>query len=162
MRITLGIDPGLTGAVAALDVDGNFLWVRDTPTAKVTKTKSEYLESAMAQMLGACEDTIDHVWIETQQSMPKQGVASTFKTGVGYGIWLGIIAAYGLPHTAVRATEWKKELGIPPKSDKDVSRAYAQRLHPSSADQLERKLDHGRADAICIAEYGRRYMGWGT
>ena len=161
MRIVVGVDPGLTGAVAALDVDGNFLWVKDTPTAQKTKTQREYLESGMAQLLGACDATIDHVWIEQQQSMPKQGVASTFKTGVGYGIWLGIIAAYGLPHTAVRPQVWKKTVGIAAGSDKDMSRVLAQQLHPSCVDQLERKKDHGRADAILIAEHGRRFMGWG-
>ncbi len=161
MRICIGIDPGLTGAVAALDTDGKLLWVKDTPVAQKSKTKLEYMESGMAQLLGACDGVIDHVWIETQQSMPRQGVASTFKTGVGYGIWLGIIAAYGLPHTSVRAPAWKKEVGIAAGSDKDMSRVLAQQLHPSSVEWLQRKRDHGRADAILIAEFGRRTMGWG-
>jgi hypothetical protein len=89
--------------------------------------------------------------------MPKQGVSSTFCTGYGYGLWIGIITALGLPWTAVRANTWKKAMlaGLD-KSDKNVSRVAAVRMFPQLAADLSRVSDHGRAEALLIAAYGQR------
>ena len=58
--------------------------------------------------------------VERQQSMPKQGVASSFKTGVGYGIIIGVLAALDIPAYFLSPTQWKKMLHL--SKDKEVSR----------------------------------------
>ena len=98
-----------------------------------------------------------HVFIETQQAMPKQGVSSTFQTGYGYGVWIGLITALQIPWTPVRPSTWKRAMlpGLD-KADKTSSRIAAIRMFPMLADALRRNSDHGRAEALLIAEYGRQ------
>lgn len=97
------------------------------------------------------------VFIEKVSAMPGQGVSSMFRLGEGYGLWIGIISALKLPLTKVHPATWKKVMmqGI---SDKDAARGRAQELFPDAAGYFKRKLDCDRADAVLIAEYGRRQL----
>jgi hypothetical protein len=52
------------------------------------------------------------VLLEESQAMPQQGTRSMFVTGVGFGLWLGILAAVQLPYTRIRPAVWKKALGL--------------------------------------------------
>ena len=157
----IGIDPGLTGAVAILP-DGLFF---DTPTASVKKgsSKKVYLVAEMASFIRSFGDSSDphsHVYIEDVHAMPGQGVSSTFNFGRGFGLWEGIVAALGIPYTLITPQRWQKVMltGLPGK-DKGASRVRAGQLFPQLAGQLNRVKDHGRADALLIAEYGRRQHG---
>jgi crossover junction endodeoxyribonuclease RuvC len=160
-KIIVGIDPGLDGAVCIYRSDKSIL-IEDTPTMQVKKAggklKSEYLTTAMADLLVSLPPPETHVFIESVHSMPKQGVASTFTFGKGYGIWIGIVAAYGFPVTFVTPQAWKKFLmqGI---HDKDAARLRAMQLYPSMMPVLKRKKDIGRADALLIMHYGATQLG---
>jgi crossover junction endodeoxyribonuclease RuvC len=88
--------------------------------------------------------------------MPKQGVASSFCFGQGLGMWQGIIAALGLPLEMPSPQRWKKEMLADQGKDKDASRFKAIALFPALAAQMSRVKDDGRAEAILMAEYGRR------
>jgi crossover junction endodeoxyribonuclease RuvC len=167
--IYIGIDPGLSGAVAIIE-DG---WQKtelihdevpikivDTPTLEVEsngKVRNKYNTSAMAAILqpffhiNACM-----VILESVHSMPSQGVASSFTFGEGLGMWKGIIAAFGLPLEMVSPQRWKKEMLADQGKDKDASRFKAIQIFPELASQLSRKKDDGRAEALLMAEYGRR------
>lgn len=155
----IGIDPGLTGAVALIDPNGNaYLW--DTPTIAVKKgkkTKTEYLPAQMAALFTDAPFGPTHAYIEKVGAMPGQGVTSMFNFGKGYGLWLGILAGLRIPHTLVTPQAWKKEL-MQGMADKDAARIRAQELFPQCVDRLSRKKYIGRADALLIAEYGRRVL----
>lgn len=165
--LIIGIDPGITGAAAALDTnysfaDPEYSEVMDTPTEIVKsgrKKKTAYLESAMFQRLAdlALNHPDIHVFMEKVGAMPGQGVTSMFNFGMGYGIWKGILAALQWPYTLVTPQAWKKVLmqGI---KDKDAARGRACQLFPKMAQELSRKKDIGRADALLIAYYGRRLI----
>lgn len=172
--IYIGIDPGLSGALAMINEGAGCrneetgLWqpstqAMDTPTAETGKgTKREYLISAMADMLERSCGT--HTMrgkvfaiIEAVHSMPKQGVASSFSFGRGLGIWEGILSAYRIPYIKVAPQTWKKAMmGDMPRDNKDSSRIVASRLFPWVADLFKRKKDDGRAEALLMAEHGRR------
>ncbi len=155
--IFIGIDPGLTGAVASLSVD--VALVGDTPIHRVGKSKRVYDVSRMRRELSALLDCGEECFaiLEQQQAMPKQGVSSTFKTGQGFGLWEGILAALHIRYEIVHPTRWKKRMldGLPTK-DKASSRIVAGRLFPDV--DLGRRKDNGRSDALLLAEYGRRTM----
>ena len=97
--------------------------------------------------------------------MPGQGVTSMFSMGMGFGIWLGILAALRIPVTRVEPLRWKKEMGIAGGAEKGASVVRALQLFPACRDltrQYKRggvMLDtylHGRADALLISDWGRR------
>lgn len=162
MRSTIvGIDPGLTGAVAIHWPDRH-ITIEDTPVTQVKKAGgkigTEYLPREMANILQGLTPPGVQIYIEKVHSMPKQGVASTFTFGKGFGIWIGIIAAFGLPVTFVTPQAWKKKLmeGI---HDKDAARLRAQQLYPAMMPMLKLKKHIGRADALLIMHYGVRELG---
>lgn len=58
------------------------------------------------------------------------------------------------PVDLVSPQKWKPAVGIPPKSDKKYGLRLARELFPDVDLHWESK--DGRADALLIAEYGRR------
>lgn len=139
--IFIGIDPGKTGAVAILS---DTISIKDTPDTL----------QGMVECLKHQEDA--HVFIEKVHAMPGQGVVSMFTFGQNFGTWLGILAALGLSHTLVAPQTWKKEMlaDLPKEKSSAVTRVL--QLYPKLSDKFTRKKDHGRADALLIAEYGKR------
>ena|SRR5271165_4412275 len=158
--IYIGIDPGLNGAIGVLSEISPY-WrseVHDTPTMVVsgTKDKRVYNVPAMAALLKPFKGADALVVLEAVHSMPKQGVSSSFSFGEGFGMWKGIIAAYELPLELVSPQRWKKAILADQGKGKDASRFKAIALFPALAEQLARKKDDGRAEAILMTEYGRR------
>jgi len=155
--IYIGIDPGLNGAIAVIDPDGK-LHLEDTPVLlpDPKKGKREYDEAGMRRCL-ASWFVIDEAKavIEKQQAFPGQGVSSTFRTGMGYGIWRGLLAGLQIPYEIVGPRTWKKEmLKDMDQSSKASSLLKAKQLFPT-ADITLKKHD-GRAEALLMAEYLRR------
>lgn len=156
--IVIGIDPGLSGAVAAVDSETRILLrVADTPVFNVQKGW-EYDISGMADLLRSIIlGNPARVVIERAQPMPGQGVTSTFSTGMGYGIWIGLLGALEIPYSSVRPCEWTRRLlkGVPGEG-KARSILLASQTFPG----IElvppgcRKPRDGRADAACLAYYG--------
>jgi crossover junction endodeoxyribonuclease RuvC len=158
--IYIGIDPGLNGAVGVIGEQAGTGCpkVFDTPTMVVSgvKDKRVYNTAAMALLLKPFSTENVLVVLESVHSMPKQGVASSFSFGQGLGMWQGIIAALGLPLEMPSPQRWKKEIMADQGKDKDASRYKAIQLFPSLALRLTRVKDDGRAEALLMAEYGRR------
>jgi crossover junction endodeoxyribonuclease RuvC len=159
--IYIGIDPGLSGAVAVLDDQGGICdpFVFDTPTVLVEgeKTKRKYLVPAMAALLRPySRNPYALAVLENVHSMPKQGVASSFCFGEGKGMWEGILAALEIPTELVSPQRWKKEIMADQGKEKSAARFKAMSLFPSLADQLKLVKHDGRAEALLMAEYGRR------
>src|SRR6185295_8885276 len=91
--IYIGIDPGLSGAVAVINEDvigqpglGYLVEVFDTPTMQVDssgKVRNKYNAAAMAELLAPYISIPPYptgralVILESVHSMPKQGVASS-------------------------------------------------------------------------------------
>jgi crossover junction endodeoxyribonuclease RuvC len=149
----IGIDPGLSGAVAALAPDGTLQALCDTPTLTLRTSRGgrqEYDVPGMVALLGPYAGIQTRVIIEEAQAMPGQGTRSMFTIGLGMGVWLGILGALGLAYTRVRPAVWKRAMGL--GKDKEASRLRAQQLFPQA--DLRRKKDHGRAEALLLALYG--------
>jgi crossover junction endodeoxyribonuclease RuvC len=138
----VGIDPGLTGAVALL-AGSQLTELADMPI--VDSTVDCYTLTAIVAGWGA----VDRVVVEAQQAMPRQGVASTFKTGANYGRILGVLAALERPVTHVTPGVWCRTLHV--GADKAAHRRRAQDEWPAHADMFRRVKDDGRADACLIA-----------
>ena len=166
MSIYIGIDPGLSGAIAVITPYGQLPDLFDTPTTvtikKLTKSKTKTIRGYDTQEMVSIIRHIVRVWdsdkkyffIEKVHAMPTQGVVSMFNMGYGYGVWHGILASFGVFPEKVEPRAWKKEFGLL-KTDKDASRLKAIELFPELESQLKRKKDVDRADALLIALYGK-------
>jgi hypothetical protein len=160
--IVFGIDPGKDGYVCRLATDtGPEFW--PTPTVRIGKGKSQKRDYDVAGMRSILTrlpvSAIGVVVLEKQQSMPGQGVSSTFSTGYGFGLWHGLIAGLGLPIRIVHAQTWQALLcrDIPGDDTKGRSILAAGRLYPTidlRATERCRVAHDGKADALLLAHYG--------
>ena len=154
--LIIGIDPGITGAIAALDHNG-LLSIDDIPTMAcgkgAGKRKHQVNAAGLAALLrdrvnGRADEVL--AVLERVANMPGQGVVGVFSLGDTFGCIRGVVAARGLPLELVTPQTWKKRFGL--NSDKEQARAKAIELYPNAP--LDRKKDHGRAESILIARYG--------
>ncbi len=154
--IVIGIDPGSSGALAALRDDGAYLAHLVMPTIKVgTKTRvngaavSAFIRGLMEQHPTAPL----HCYLEQVGSMPGQGVSSMFTFGHAAGLVEGVVTGAGLPITLVTPQAWKKSAGLI-GSDKDAARSRAIQLFPALRALDAKGKGQALADAILIARHG--------
>jgi len=99
------------------------------------------------------------VTIEKVGTMPKQGVTSSFNFGRGYGMLEGMCTTLCFPTQLVRPQAWKKLVLAGTQKDKSAAIQFVKRQYPGvrlrATDRCTTDHD-GMADAICLAEYGRR------
>ena len=153
MRI-IGIDPGLSGAIAILD-DLKITDMFDMPVMPEGKKNKKQLNSAqlvkiIKRHILSNENTF--VIVEQVSAMPGQGVTSMFNFGQTFGAIKGICASLNLPIFYVRPAKWKKHLDLI-NSSKDASRTKVIEMYPSISERLSKKKDVNKADAILIARY---------
>jgi hypothetical protein len=140
----LGVDPGASGAIAFyFPSDPMLIAAEDVPLAA-----GEIDVVTLTARLRQMGPTL--AMIEQVGAMPKQGVSSTFKFGVSYGLVRGAVLALGIPTHLVTPGMWKRHFRL--DADKEKARALALRMWPTSA-HFGRKKDHGRAEASLIARY---------
>lgn len=142
----IGIDPGGSGGIAMIDEDY-------TVAFKMPATERDLWHSLTEISSAASRDV---VYIEKVAAMPGQGVSSMFRFGMSYGgLRMAVIAA-GLRLVEVPPGVWQKPFRLPTQkkagntAKKNAHKARAQELFP------DLKITHAVADALLIAEYGRR------
>lgn len=148
MKTKIGIDPGISGAIA-IEQAGFFI-VYDMPIMAGTGKRQQVNAAELVKLIKPYSENC-MAYLEQASSMPKQGVSSMFSFGCSYGIIQGVLAALSIPVIIVSPRMWKKRAGIIGK-EKDAARALAQQLYPSA--ELGRKKDIGRADALLIERFG--------
>ena len=146
----LGIDPGLRGAYACLGTE--------TIAGPMPIASDEIDIYCLSSIVSFHEP--DLVVVEWAQAMPKQGVASTFKYGKGFGKILGMLETMGVAHQLVRPRAWKGAVLAGTKKDKGAAISYVRCKYPK-IDLMPgtcRKPHDGIADAVCIADYALREL----
>ena len=139
MRV-IGIDPGLSGAIAVLE-DKKVLSIFEMPVMSEGKKNKRQLNSALLvniikQNMKKNEEIV--VVVEQVNAMPGQGVTSMFNFGQTFGAIKGVCAALGLPIYFVRPSKWKKHFELI-NSSKDSSRTKAIEMYPNLSGQLAKK-----------------------
>jgi len=149
----IGIDPGLTGAIAILNIDKRVLFCHDLPITTVPKgSKDKPILNANLLYKLLMKFSPCKIAVEKVHAMPGQGVTSTFNFGKSYGIILASIDIAESEYLAVTPQAWKKMQGLI-GTDKEAAVALAIKKYPEAASSLTRKKDHGRADALLICDY---------
>ena len=150
----VGIDPGLSGAIAILK-ENKVLGIFDMPVMAEGKKNKKQLNSA--QLVNILQENIQDkeetaVVVEQVNAMPGQGVTSMFNFGQTFGAIKGVCAALELPIFFVRPSKWKKHFELI-NSSKDSSRTKVIEMYPSLSNQLSKKKDVNKSDAILIARF---------
>ena len=150
----IGIDPGLSGAIAILE-DNKVLSIFDMPVMAEGKKNKRQLNSA--QLVDIIKENIKlhddiAVVVEQVNAMPGQGVTSMFNFGQTFGAIKGVCAALKLPIFFVRPSKWKKHFDLL-NSSKDSSRTKVIEMYPALSNQLTKKKDVNKSDAILIARF---------
>ncbi len=150
--IIAGIDVGKKGAIAFLGDETL------PPYAKAFYQQVNGKDVDEAWMLSKLRYFCpNHVFIELVQSFPGEASRASLAYGKHFGLWRGMIVALEIPYTIVSPNKWKRAMDV--TSDKATSITMAQRLFPDVnllPTQRCRKKSDGMAEALLIAEYGRR------
>ena len=154
--LIIGIDPGLSGSICFFS-DGKIIDVIEMPTMVEGKKNKKQVNGAQIYIeifkkVNMIENLNVKVVIEQVSAMPGQGVTSMFNFGQSFGILKGICSAMQLPMYFVRPAKWKKYFNLI-NSEKDASRTRAIEIFPYFSEQLSKKKDANKADAILIASF---------
>ena len=150
----IGIDPGLSGAIAILE-DNKVLNIFDMPVMAEGKKNKRQLNSAqLVNIIRGNTVPEDEVVVIVEQvnAMPGQGVTSMFNFGQTFGAIKGVCAALNLPIFFVRPSKWKKYFELI-NASKDSSRTKVIEMYPLLSNQLSKKKDVNKSDAILIARF---------
>ncbi len=155
--LIVGIDPGQTGAVVALEGP-------DLHSVHVMKDATWFADHMEALKKYAVMEFVHgiKVYIERAQAMPKNGAVSMFKYGQHFGELIGILVALQIPFETVPPGTWTKAMHQTrdkTKTPKARSLQAVQRLYPglrlTDPESERAKVPHlGIVDALLIATYG--------
>lgn len=162
MTIVLGIDPGITGALATLD--GESVYVDDLPIRlkrDVSKVKNEIdpiaLKALLLKRLPADRGAI--CVMEVLNTFAGGSVQTMASLAATKAVISTVLELCGVDTLFVSPQAWQKFYGIRKSESSDTkeqSLAHARKLFGSAFCPL--KKHHGRSDALLIARYGQRYF----
>lgn len=151
----LGVDPGLSGGLAIVDLDGKL--VKATRMPNTTRNRATVIDgSALAEFLDSAY--LSFAVVEAVSSRPRQ--AGQFQFGINTGIIHGALYALGIPFELVAPARWKGAYGIKRQADeskadkKGEARELASHLWPDMAHHWRFIKDDGVAEAALMARYG--------
>jgi crossover junction endodeoxyribonuclease RuvC len=151
MRLFVGIDPGLvSGTWAVIDHHGAYKSsgqiLSDAGRVDVPKLREAWQQATHGQ-------DVSYI-VEDVHSMPQQGIASTYRFARAVGAIEATARLLWKDWWTVSPQSWKKAMDV--TADKETSLTLARHLWPNAP--LERKKDHGVAEALLLAEYLRRQI----
>ena len=165
--IFVGVDPGKEGAIAGLDQAGDFIQVEPIPLVSSAKGRDEFDLPGIVKILAPLK-TFPGVFvtIEKLHPLPRKmgGSAANFARGLSRG-WEWMLVALSIPYLLASPQTWQRVMLAGTPGDDTGQRAIlaAKRLFPGvdlHRTDRSRKDSDGMADALLIAEFGRRvHMG---
>jgi Holliday junction resolvasome RuvABC endonuclease subunit len=165
MRSTaLGVDPGASGALVALCVDGGHteLTCYDMPVVTVGKRARARvspvdLADLLAQIVLMQAPSV--AVVERVSAMPQDGNTSAFAFGYAYGVVLTAIASVRIAVESPLPREWKAALKVPVTTPDIIARANELLPSHSAVWRGPRGgMLHNRAEAALLALYGVRLL----
>lgn len=164
MSLVIGIDPGLSGAIAFYDAAAKtLLSVHDMPLQSANSPSAKraidpYSLSilidghAKSTALAVVEEVSGGVYTNARGERRGQGSAASFNFGKAAGLVHGILATCMIPMAMVKPAVWKLLMGL--DRDKTHSREMAATFFPQFRELFARKKDDGRAEAALLAYFG--------
>lgn len=150
--IIIGIDPGCTGAIVALNADGSLNDHIPMPVFKLGK-KTRVNGTAIAAFLRNYAGLKIKAVLEQVGAMPGNGSSSMFSFGHAAGVVEGVLHGMEIPYQMVSPQAWKKSAGLI-GSDKDAARTRCIHMYPGLRVLDLKGKGQALADSILIARFG--------
>ena len=147
--VYIGIDPGKKGGYAIIDDVHHTVEAYPWDDMEFVRKMVEYSECGMSVM----------VCVEKVNSMPGQGLVSTFSFGKAAGFIEGVLTACGLSYQLVSPRVWKKSYGLDSSKQKSID--VCQRLFPDVnllATERSRVPSDGKAESLLLAMFAKRHF----
>lgn len=159
MTHSIGVDLGLTGAVAMMGDDRRIL-VADLPV-RGDRIDGRALLNLLRSWVPADQTAVVVIENVLGMSFAGGGAHNNLRSRESLARTRGTVEAVcdiaGFPLHAVGTQRWKREMGLY-SQPKEAGRELALRIFPSVAGALTRKKDHNRADALLLAHYGKGHV----
>lgn len=155
MATILGIDIGVTGAIAQLDDNGALIDVFEMPCLHDgPKNRRTINAPLLAEII--FKSHARAAFVERVGPRPKEGAVGAFAFGDSKGVVRGVLAAASIPVVWIAPSQWKRVIGIAAGKEgaKDAARAQAIRRWPSQAGRWKHKNSDGLAEAALIGVAG--------
>jgi hypothetical protein len=151
---SLGIDPGVNGAIAVIGQNGEIEHIHDMPTLEDgAKGRRAINAPLLASIIYKSHAT--KAYCELVGPRPGEGAVGAFGFGRSRGIIEGVLGACGVPVVMIAPPVWKRAAGIAAgKENKDSARSVAIARWPTQAALFAKKKDIDRAEACLIAAAG--------
>ena len=157
-RLYLGADPGKTGAIVGLDMEGAVISGIDMPQADDELCDFWY---TVAKSYTDVYVVVEKVW-----SNPKWGKRHCFEFGRQKGRLETSITAAGLSFFRIQPTSWQRyfEMFKTPEERQGYQgqRLWKKRLQAKAIQIFDGRVTLSRADAYLLAEYCRLNVLEGT
>ena len=141
----VGVDPGLTGAIACVNEKGDLLWVKDMPL-----DSSRYYD--VISIFDALQDSDKAI-----SAIALENTKRWSKLAQGYGVLYALATlAMNTPPMLVTPIAWQRHHGIK-KADKRTSLKRVRNRWPKTT-EFKLYKHHDRAEAALLALYIRDKM----
>lgn len=147
MMAFLGVDPGVAGGLALLREDGTVAHIRAFSNAMTEREFVTAVDTA-AGLLSVYRDRF--CVMEKVGFIKGDGGKGSFTFGKVVGLIRGCLLTRGISVSDVYPVIWQARMECMTGGNKNISKRRAQELFPCE------KITHAIADALLIAEYGRR------
>jgi crossover junction endodeoxyribonuclease RuvC len=131
MTLYLGIDIGLSGALAVLDGDGALISIDDMPCLKDGPAGRRAINAPLLASI-IFKSHAHQAFVEHVSARPREGPTGAFAFGRARGVIEGALAAAGVPCTFLTPATWKRAVNLR-LATKDAARSEAIRRLDRSA-----------------------------
>jgi hypothetical protein len=144
----IGCDPGVNGGICLLSAE----------SGKVLRAEGfkGLTEEQVWDLIMEMGQGFPPFWLEKVGYRPGDGGMGAFTFGKVYGMLRGMARGAGLTIYNVTPQIWMSSLNCLTGGNKNVSKNRAIELFPDFHAKRPRGITHAIADAMLIAEYGRR------
>ncbi len=162
-EVWVGIDPGFSGAIGAINERGEYLWVLDAPITALGRSGEFDVETLCEIVCEIARSPNPRVLLEWPTTRPGESPESSKRFGVGLGLLEGMFTFAGVRPARIAPNKWKGRLGLRGKdADPDAAKRAAVTLALSVISGCSHSVLHGprggirdgRAEALLIAWEG--------
>jgi len=145
----MGVDPGVSGGLAVLRGDGTVAHLR---AFRPSMTHEDLVDAVRMALAALTAEGSRWVFVEKVGYMSSDGGKGANTFGRVDGLIRGALLMSGHAPIDIYPMVWQAKMECLTGGNKNVSKRRAQELFPGE------KITHATADALLIAEHGRRRL----